>query len=258
MTLILNQADLDELYQQTPKPQPSNLVLGDFGELTGVPERLGRGCIRCMKLIPGVWLSFYDCEYHQDLRVKLSVHEHPIQFSVHLSGLIYFDAVHPNLGGTCGYFSGSGMSPAYVEKYRGGERLTIVNVEIEPEWLKSFLTDEQYDADTLKRLFKGEDWKVSFYPTVAQKLRSLAQQLWNASYRGAAKRMYLQAKVFELLAMHLNVISEHSNQPSGSRLKPETIARLHYAKEILTTDFANPPSLSELAQQVEVSDRTLQ
>jgi AraC-like DNA-binding protein len=258
MTLILTQSDWDELHQQASVPQSANLVLSDFEGLMGVSERLGRGCSRSMKLMPGIWLSFYDCEYHQDLIVKESVHEHAIQFGVYLSGFIYFDAVHPNLGGSCGYFSGSGMSPAYVEKYRGGERLIIVNVDIEPEWLKSFLTDEQYDAGILKGLFKGEDWKVSFYPTVTRKMRSIAQQLWNAPYRGAAKRMYLQAKVFELLAMHLDMISEQANQTPGLRLKPETIARLHYAKEILTTDFANPLSLPELARQVGVSDRTLQ
>jgi len=257
MTLILTQADWDELHQQAPKPQLTSLGLGSFEELMGVPERLGQGYTCSIELFPGIWLNFDDREYHQDLMVKAPVHEHPIQFGIHLSGFIYFDAVHPNLGGTCGYFSGSGMSPAYVEKYKGGERITIVGVEIEPEWLEAFLTDEQYDTDTLKCLFKGEDWKVSFYPTVTRKMRSLAQQLWNAPYRGAAKRIYLQAKVLELLAMHLDVISNHSSQTPCSRLKPETIARLHCAKEILTSQFANPPSLPELARQVGVSNRTL-
>jgi AraC-like DNA-binding protein len=41
-------------------------------------------------------------------------------------------------------------------------------------------------------------------------------------------------------------------------LKPETIDRLHYAREILTTQFENPPSLSKLAQWEGVSDPTLQ
>jgi AraC-like DNA-binding protein len=258
MTLILTQSDWDELEQQAPKPQPSDLVLGDFEELTGVAEHLGRGYIRRTKLIPGVWLSFYDCEYRQDLKVEVPAHDHPIQFAIHLSGFIYFDAVHPNLGGTCGYFSGSGMSPACVEKYRGGEHLTVVNVEIEPEWFEAFLADEQYDADTLKCLFKGEDWKVSFYPTVTCKTRSLAQQLWNAPYRGAAKRMYLQAKVLELLAMHLDWLDGNQNKLSNGPLKSTTVDCIYHAREILLANLECPPSVLELAQQVGVSDRTLQ
>jgi hypothetical protein len=40
MTLILNQADWNELYQQTAKPQPANLVFDDFETVRGVPQCL--------------------------------------------------------------------------------------------------------------------------------------------------------------------------------------------------------------------------
>lgn len=257
MTLILNQSDYEELWKQAPKSQPDNL-LDDFEELTGVPECLGRGYSSGMELLPGVWLSFLDYEYHQDLIVKVPAHAHLIEIGVFLSGFLGND-IHPTLGGSRGYFSGSGVSPAYAQQHQGGQRLTCVNVEIEPELLDSFfLDDRQRYFDTVRQLFKGEDWKVSFYPTGTLAMRSLAQQLWNAPYRGAAKRMYLQAKVFELLAMHLDLISGDSAQiPYSPGLKPDTIARLHHAKEILATQFENPPSLVELAQQVGIGDRTL-
>lgn len=258
MTLILNQANWDELHQQAPKLQ-LDMVSDDLEHITGIPECIGRGYNRNIELSPGLCLNFYDCEYQQDLIVKAPVHEHDIQIVILLSGFIYFEAVHPNLGGACAYFSGSGISPAYVEKYRGRERSIYVGVDIEPEWLDSFLQeDKQYNSDIRRLLFKVDDWKTSLYPTVTLKMRSVAQQLLNAPYRGAAKQMYLQGKVFELLAMHLDLISAEQKLRNLPKLKSETIARLHYAKEILTTQFENPPSLSELAQRVGVSDRTLQ
>ncbi|MGJ5632688.1 helix-turn-helix domain-containing protein [Nostoc sp. CALU 1950] len=260
MTLILSQSDFDELCQQAPQPQVENLVLDSFEELEGVPEILGRGYNRGTKLSPGVWLDFSDCEYNQDLMVKTTAHNHPIQFTIFLSGFIYFDDLHPNIGGTHSYFSGSGISPGYIEKHRAGERLIFVNVEIEPEVLDSFLLEDgQYGSDIQKLLFKGEDWKTSFYPTVTPAMRSLAQQMWNPPYRGAAKRMYLQAKVFEIVAIYLDLISAEQ-QPIHDipGLKPDTIARIHHAKDILTKQLEHPPSLSELAQQVGVSVRTLQ
>ncbi|WP_414551055.1 helix-turn-helix transcriptional regulator [Anabaena sp. CCY 0017] len=260
MTLILSESDLDELCQEAPQPQVQNLLLDSFEELEGVPEILGRGYNRSMKLSPGVWLNLSDCEYHQDLMVKTPVHEHPIQFTIFLSGLLYFDNVHPNMGGTHCYFSGSGISPGYIEKYRAGERLTLVNVEISPEVLDPFLQEDgQYSSDIQKLLFKGEDCKTSFYPKVTPTMRSLAQQMWNPPYRGTAKRMYLQGKVFELVAMHLDLIAAEQ-QPIYELpgFKADTIARIHHAKEILTTQLEYPPSLCELAQQVGVSVRTLQ
>ena len=259
MTLTLNQPDWDDLHEHAPATCPDHLILDDFETSTGVPECMGRGYSRRMELSPGVQLDFSERVYHQDLSVNVPAHEHLIQVGIFLSGFLSC-SIHPKLGGTRGYFSGSGISPAYVEQYQGEQRLTWVNIEIKPELLNSvFLTDQHRDFDGLKLLFKGDDWKVSFYPTVTPAIRAIAHQLWNAPYRGMAKRMYLQAKVFELLAMHLDWVAEDAAQTQSSpRLRPDTIARLQYAKEILTRQFANPPSLPELAQQVGVSDRTLQ
>lgn len=259
MTLTFNQADLDELHEQAPVSCPKTLILDEFEELTGVPEFLGRGYSRAMDLVPGVSLSFTDQEFHQDWVLQVPAHDHLIEIGIYLSGHIYFDAVHPNLGGTCGYFSGSGISPAYVEKHRKEQHQKIVGIQFLPELLESFWMDGQCNSDALKLLVKGEDWKNSFYPTVTAKMRSLAQQMWNAPYCGAAKRMYLQAKVFELLAMQLDwVVSNAGQSRLSPGLKLDTINRLHHAKEILSRQLEHPPSLIDLAQQVGVSDRTLQ
>lgn len=211
-----------------------------------------------MELSPGVWLSFSETSYHQDVRVNVPAHDHPIQISVFLSG--YLDcSIHPTLDGSRGYFSGSGVSPAYVEVQPGGQQLTCFNLEIDPAAMGAFFADEQGQPEIIQQLFRGEDWKASFYPKVTPAMRSLVHQMWHAPYRGIVKRMYLQAKVFELLALHLDLMSDHASQPQAcGGLKPDTIARLHCAKEILTNQLENPPLLSELAKQVGVSDRILQ
>jgi AraC-like DNA-binding protein len=259
MTLILNQSDWNDLWQQAPASQANDLTIADCDGLACVSEAIGQGYHRYIQLSPEIGLSFEDCQYHQDVQVNVSAHDHPIQFGVHLSGFIYFDAVHPNLGGNRGYFSGSGISPGYVENYRGGERLTLVGVEIDPDWFAAFLhNDRSYNSEMQNLLFKGEDWKNSFYPTVTPAMRSLAQQMWNAPYRGAAKRLYLQAKVFELLAMHLDWIADVDQTQVLYALKPDRISCLHHAKDILTRQFAQPPALPELAAQVGLSPRSLQ
>jgi AraC-like DNA-binding protein len=259
MTLILNVFDLDELNEQATVTCPDNLILDDFERLCGVTALLGQGYNRTVDLLPGVWLSFLDEQYHQDFIEKAPVHPHPIQIIVFLSGLIHFDDVYPTLGGDRSYFSGSGMSHATAGMYRAG-RHSCVNIEIDPDlFYSSFLTEEQREDEGIKQLFKGEEWKASVYPKVTPQMRSLALQMWNTPYRGAAKRMYLQGKVFELLAIYLDLIAEdgarHQAIPS---LKPETIERLHHARKILSTQFAHPPSLLELAQQVGLSERSLQ
>ena len=256
MSLTLNASDWYDLCEQAAITGPNDLTIDEFDIVSGHAAQVGQGYCREVTLTPGVTLSFAECQFHQDLQIEFPAHDHPIQITLHLSGVTNC-SIHPILGGTCGYFSGSGISPGYAETYRAGQHVSYVSVEIQPGVLDSlFLNDQQRHCNPIQQLFKATDLKTSFYPKVTSQMRSLAHQMWHAPYRGAAKRMYLQAKAFELLALHLDLISGYS-QESISGLKPDTLDRIHHAQEILTTHLENPPSLLALAQQVGVSDRTL-
>lgn len=87
-----------------------------------------------MELSPGICLTLADELNSQDWLFKQPVHDHPIQITIFLSDFVHCD-IHPSFGGTQGYFSGSGMSPAYIECNQAGEHLNLVDIEIEPEVL---------------------------------------------------------------------------------------------------------------------------
>jgi AraC-like DNA-binding protein len=256
MACTFTKAELDALYASTHPVEAMLAPLDEFETLERVPTCLGSGLIRCFDLAPGMWLSLSDCEYQQDWAVQVPAHDHLVQICIFLSGVLDAKGVHPTLGGDRAYFSGSGISPGYREQNYAGQRLTVVDVEVEPDLLEPLFG--QTGAALKALLWKGEDWKASFYPTLTPAMRSLAQQIWQAPYHGAAKRIYLQAKVWELLAMQLDwVMADQFTLPTIPSLRPDTIARLHQAKEILTQHLEHPPLLTEVAQQVGLSDRTL-
>ncbi|MBW4646855.1 MAG: AraC family transcriptional regulator [Goleter apudmare HA4340-LM2] len=259
MTLTLSQTDWNELRQQTPQPYYPGLVLDDFEKLVAVPERLGWGYIRNMELLPGVWLSLSDWESHQNWSLKVPVHEHLVQSLVVLSGAIY-DEVYPTLGGQRSYFSGSGISPAYSARYERSQQLTKVDIHLLPKVFEEFLV-EMTGANTtlLKLLLKRNDWKVSFFPSVTLAMRQIAQQIMTAPFCGTVRRLYLQSKVFELLELQLQpILSDQTLCYPPPGRKPDTIARIYHAREVLASRLDNPPPLFDLAQQVGISDRTLQ
>lgn len=88
-------------------------------------------------------------------------------------------------------------------------------------------------------------------------VRFLTQQIFNCPYQGITKRIYLQAKVLELIALQISPILTGGDLTQASPLKSDTIARIHHAKQIILSCLENPPSLIELAALVGVSDRTL-
>ena len=255
MSLTLNQSDWNELCEQAEVTHIADPT-DEFETLVGVPDALGQGYARDVAIAPGIELSFSESHYHQDFRRSVLDHNHPIQICIFRVGTMDC-SIHPVLGGAHGYFSGSGVSPGYIETFRTGQHLSCVNIEIQPEVLESlFLTEQQWHQEPIQQLFKREAWKVSFYPKVTPQMRLLAHQMWHAPYRGVAKKLYLQAKVFELLALHLDLLTGESPSPTSS-FRPDTLERIHYAQELLVARLENPPSLLELAKQVGVSDRTL-
>ncbi len=260
MTLTLSQADWNELRHQTPQQRYPNLILDDFEMLLGVPECLGRGYSRSMELLPGVWLSWSDWELHQDWLLKVPVHDHLVQFLVVLSGAIHCDQVYPTFGEQRSYLTGSGISPAHTAQYERSQRLVWVDIHLLPNVLEEFLLGMTgYNKTLLKLLLKGNDWKVSFFPSVTLAMRQVAQQIITAPFCGTARRLYLQTKVFDLLELQLQPILADQTlcYPPPGR-KPETIARIYHAREVLASRLENPPGLFDLARQVGVSDRTLQ
>jgi AraC-like DNA-binding protein len=260
MTVTFYQSDWDELWQQPPKPYPHHLFLDDFEILGVVPASLGQGYSRSMELCPGIWLDLSDQKFHQDWLVKIPAHHHLVQYELYLSGFLPHADTYPTLGGQRSYLSGSGISPAYTVRYERSQRLVAVSIHLLPEVFAEFFARMAGATDALmKVLLKSDDWKVSFFPNVTTEMRWVAQQMLNTPFHGSTRQLYLQSKVFELLTLQLHPLLSDQRlcQPLPGR-KPETIARIYHAKEVLASRLESPPALLELAQSVGVSDRTLQ
>jgi AraC-like DNA-binding protein len=254
MTLTLTYSGWDELWDLA-NPQSASAGRDDFETLYRLPPELGSGLTRRFDLAPGMSLCLSDWDCQQEWAVRMPDHDHPIQVVLLLSGCSETE-IHPILDKTRAYFSGSGISPGYKEQHVAGQHLMSIDIELEPALLEA--TFGEMPSSIKSMLYKGEDWKAAVYPTVTPAMRSLAQQIWDAPYCGVAQRMYLHGKAWELLAMQIDLLmADQAASELVVTLKPDTIARLHYAKEILTQQLENPPLLTDLARQVGVSDRTL-
>jgi AraC-like DNA-binding protein len=255
MTITFTESDWDELWDDAQSPA-SPAELDSFETLEYLPNCVGSGYSRSFDLVPGMWLILSDWHCDREFVIpSLEQRDHPIQIFILLCGISEAEGVHPMLGGKRGYFSGSGISPGFSDRIYGNQRLMTLNIEIEPE-----LLDPLFGEDTELRsiLCRGSEWKNSFYPTVTTAMKSIARQIWKMPYHGAARRMYLQAKAWELLATQIDLVSaDRFLSTPVPQLRAQTIDRLHYAKQILTDRWEQPPLLSDLAQEVGISDCTL-
>lgn len=258
MTLILSETDYRELYQASVNTSHLGLISSAKEAETkrDLPAMLGCGHTRCLELSPGIWLDLIDKEFNQPWALKVPIHEHLVQCTIMLKGVVDYDDTYPTLGKGKSYLSGSGLSPGYTARYGRFDHLQGVNIHLTPDALWPFLAEQ---SPTLQQLLlKTNDWKTAWFPQVTPAMQLVAEQMMQCPFQGTTRRLYLQAKVFELLALQLSAVMENEGKTAPSPpLKSSTIDKIYQARDILTAHLENPPLLTELAQQIGVSDRTL-
>lgn len=280
MTLVLSVAEYRQLHQRKTKQDEANSSLEDFETLYLKPESLSQsGSTSRIELMSGVNLYVWNWYYSQEMILNVPESIRPIQLAILISGSIDFN-IYPTLNGRQGYFSGGGISSAFVENYQKSpqdyslrlpegypkglaarrasrsQHILGINVRVDPQQLIDLFPDLINErGDLVKLLLNLNQPKNSFFPQVTPLMKTIVKQIINAPFRGAIRKIYLQGKVLELLALQLEVISTPVNQ---TKFKPQTIDCIYHARDILDRTYKNPPSIVELAKQVGISDRTLQ
>lgn len=257
MSLALTAPEVDALHEETEQHRPPTISSDGLEAVYSLPSLLGHGYSREIELCPGLDLEIFHHTLSDEFVYRGIESPHLVQFMVHLSGVVdsgsalYQDADYS-------YIGGSGIQRATTTIHAHTQPLIGVNIHLDPQLLRQlFATPTGELPPELQPLIQGDDWQRVFSPRVTGVMRKVVQQMMDCPFVGMTKRLYLQSKVFELMVLQLDGMAPAKTAAAGMP-KAETLARIHYAAEILRSHLENPPSLTALAQQVGVSDRTLQ
>jgi AraC-like DNA-binding protein len=258
MTLTLKLQEWEEeIWDTTAQDVKSSSEVQLFEYVFQLPQQFGQGSRKDIEVHPEICLSIFDYDLREDLVLQLPEWEHPLQFSVSLSGTV-IDDYGGKLGAGYTCISGGGIQRQMLVKSSKSRHIGI-NIHMSPDVLRTFFPNRDGEMlPQLRLLAKGDEWQTLIYPEITTAIEQVVKQMINCPYQGITKQMYLQGKVIELMALQLApIINEQSELTPSPRLKSTTVTRIHHAREILHFRLENPPSLVELAQIVGVSDRTL-
>jgi AraC-like DNA-binding protein len=256
MSLDLTAQEVDEIWMEAEQQCPPVTSIDRLETICVVPTRLGRGYQREMELCPGLELEIFNVTYN-DLMFRHKESPHSVQFMVHLSGVID-SGDHLYQDSTQSYVGGSGIQRAIASFHPATQPLVGIDIHMQPHLLSQFFATSTGELSSkLQPLVQGDDWQRVFSPKTTGAMRSVVQQIIDCPLIGITKRLYLQGKVIELIALQLDSILDHSRAVSSDSLKADTVARIHYAAEILRSRLETPPSQTELAQMVGVGQCTL-
>lgn len=258
MTITLTAKEQQALWQEAEQNRLPQLELDSFESFHVFPPLIGCGHVQTIKVSSDVYLEIWNFICGDDVQVEVPLSRHPVQFNVLLSGQLNTNRGH-YVGTKNTLISGSGIQQKMTIEFQKAQPFIGVNIEMSPERLAAFFpgADGQL-APELSLLVKQNDWQTLACPQSSAAMKEIVQQILTCPYQGITKRMYLQAKILELMTLQLAAILTLPDMTQlPQRLKTRTVTQLHYAREVLRSRLENPPSLSELAQQVGVSDRTL-
>jgi AraC-like DNA-binding protein len=226
------------------------------------PSHWGQGSIREINLREGLILTIGDYCLHNDLIISSVDREHPVELGYALVGTSASDWLAVQVGEH--FLCGSGMAPGEVHQHLANQPTADLSIHIEPALLCQWCNGSDQLPSEFSHLIKPSDqvYHTQVSPTTAA-MQTVIQQILSCPFQGMVQRIYLESKVWELVALELAQSSERvtarpekvSDCKSTSQpLRPEDVERIHYAKDVLVSRLSNPPSLIELARLAGIND----
>lgn len=257
MAITFSSNDLRELYAESIS-DISRANGNESETILEIPNKLGKGYLRKIELCQGILLTIADGYASDDITVKMPVREHPVELVVQC---VSSNTIKGNIDACWeSKVFGSGIALGNKVECKRMQRNQIVSVHFEPHLLKTLFAQSSEELPSeLKPLIKKDDSRTCFESQkVLSEIQILVQQIFHCPYQGLTRKMYLQGKVFELMALQFEALKrENKSKNCKQKLKSEDIERIYHAKDILLTRWQNPPSLLELAREVGLNDYKL-
>lgn len=256
MAITLSHADYNLLWQQA-NPSQEKLKQAEVYEVRSqVPKRLGKGHIQEIQW-HGIRLSLFNYQLHEDVFVQQRAQDEDglsREIGFNLSGNRFGKRTGENFiewGHTGGERS--------ISKTYANEPIRKVDIHIESSELLVQMVNETLctlPKSVLQQIKEGS-W-ICEVNSITPAMRIALDQLLRCPFYGETRRLFLESKCLELIALKLEQLKTKNSETKPScLLRPDDVERIHYAKDILTKHSDYPPSLTELARQVNLNDYKL-
>ena len=250
MTITLSQADYQEMFETTETG-----AIPDAESVFDFPAWIGQGHYRSISPREGIDLNIEDYYLNEDVVVTHPERSHPLEYTFEQIGSAGKSYQRYGL-------YGSGLAPAEQWYTPGSDRIIGINVHIEPAVFEQWIGTVETLPGALKPLLRSPDQKYfNREGTPPTPMHSVFQQILHCPYQGLTRRLYLESKVWEMMTLFLDTLSDTVGGDTASSvcssLKPNDVERIRHAGEILRSRLDNPPSLIGLARLVQINDYKL-
>ena len=225
-----------------------------------IPEALGMGSLREIRLHSGIRLRIVDYELREPNVMKCETNDPTFSFGFGfcLSGTVKcrFSCLKDSFvisRGQSGFFHFPELNGS-MEEIKG--HALRVHIQMELDLFYSFM-EEDFDRipPALRKFADGTGVKpCRVADIITPSMQTAVYQILSCPYHGLTRQLFLEGKTMELMAYKLAQFeSDTAKTKRHPFLKSDDVERIHHARDLLIKDIENPPDLVELARSVGVS-----
>jgi AraC-like DNA-binding protein len=221
------------------------------------PKGISYGKRSWFHLRPEISLLVEDYKLQENLVVETSPTQ-PCTF-LELGFGVFGNSYDTNLNSGQNFISlDSDTDESNTKEWLAQERILKIDIHIEYSFFESLvLSSNDTLPDHFQDVIKNVDINYFQVGRTTLEMQTVLRQIINCPYQGLTKQLYLEGKVLEIMALRLEDLQDTKPLNSTTSLKPEQIDSIYQARDIIISNFKNPPSLLSLARQVNLNDCTL-
>lgn len=263
---VYTDAEYDRLYEETLSYEQIETNIRGFYEVGAVKSQWNEKQYCYADLSSGIRLEVINRQILLDYNQLTEHYDYPVLTAkFYLNG--YHNVICPGLDGIAPEYAETGGQNYLfylpdieeIEQRFAGDRLQLLRIEIDLNTIGKFVDELNSVPRQLQTLIENEN-PQRFYLNVGgitSQMQTVVQHILQHPYQGAIAKMYLEAKVLELLALQFTQLTELKSDAANSTLRPKSIDRIYQARDILEQRMEEPPSLLELARMVGLNDYKL-
>lgn len=248
----------EEQYWELLKEANQNLLVTDDSNGSDMiweySQRLGKGYFQFIELRAGLSLQIFEVEFQENLLVEVQPYQAELEFVFKFAG--NGESADGLLTRPAQDYIFSGVY--HKGNYKRGTGKTLeVCIHLEPETLRTLLEgySEPIPPDLEQAIAGTCEQSMLRSDTLTPAKQTALAQILNCPYQGLTRKMYLESKVLELMALKLaSVIPQDPSFETLSTQRSQDVERIYQARDILIRNPEDPPSLLDLAKQIGIND----
>ncbi|AZA83171.1 AraC family transcriptional regulator [Chryseobacterium lactis] len=138
-----------------------------------------------------------------------------------------------------------------------GPDMNILEINLAPEFFKKFLPDQSGLFEKFRNAIEKQNSSLiqPDHNRISLEMYQILNDIIHCDRKGTFKRIYLEAKVSELLLLQLEQLFNDSSSPSS--LQKKDVKKIYAVRDYIINNLSTHCSLNDLAHQVGTNEFTL-